>query len=95
MSEPSTNPTREQLRTEGFELIDEKLAYLTDCLAEALKSLGETELIPYLPWSGEVPEGNPPEGTQQLYSIGFQLLNMVEDLGLAEIIDTDLEIMNL
>ncbi|MFC7339230.1 phosphoenolpyruvate carboxylase [Haloferula chungangensis] len=79
MSSPTSSPTREQLRTEGFELIDEKLSYLTDCLAEALKSLGETELIPYLPWSGSVPDDNPPEGTQQLYSIGFQLLNMVEE----------------
>ena len=79
MSSPNTTPTREQLRSEGFELIDEKLSYLTDCLAEALESLGETELIPYLPWSGSVPEDTPPEGTQQLYSIGFQLLNMVEE----------------
>ncbi len=79
MSIQNSTPTREQLRTEGFELIDEKLAYLTDCLAEALKSLGETDLIPYLPWSGSVPEDTPPEGTQQLYSIGFQLLNMVEE----------------
>ena len=79
MSAPTPAPTREQLRTEGFELIDEKISYLTGCLAEALESLGETDLIPYLPWSGEVPEDNPPEGTQQLYSIGFQLLNMVEE----------------
>ncbi|MEP4076644.1 phosphoenolpyruvate carboxylase [Haloferula sp.] len=80
MSTPSSSTsTRDQLRIEGFELIDEKLTYLTSCLAEALESLGETELLPYLPWSGEVPEDNPPEGTQQLYSIGFQLLNMVEE----------------
>jgi phosphoenolpyruvate carboxylase len=74
-----TAPTREQLRLEGFELIDDTLAFLIACLGDALKSLGENDLIPYLPWSGEVPEEAPPEGTQQLYSIGFQLLNMVEE----------------
>ena len=74
-----SHPTREQLRREGFEQIDETLTTLIDCLAEALKSLGEDDLLPYLPWSGAVPEGIPPEGTQQLYSIGFQLLNMVEE----------------
>ncbi len=74
-----TAPTREQLRIEGFELIDETLAFLIGCLGDALKSLGEDALLPYLPWSGAVPENHPPEGTQQLYSIGFQLLNMVEE----------------
>ncbi|MBB5353299.1 phosphoenolpyruvate carboxylase [Haloferula luteola] len=77
MTESSS--TRDQLRREGFEQIDETLATLIDCLGEALKSLGEDALLPYLPWSGTVPEDHPPEGTQQLYSIGFQLLNMVEE----------------
>lgn len=72
-------PTREQLRLEGFELIDETLSFLVGCLGDALKSLGEEALLPYLPWSGTVPASHPPEGTQQLYSIGFQLLNMVEE----------------
>lgn len=72
-------PTREQLRLEGFELIDENLSLLIGCLGDALEALGEDELLPFLPWSGEVPNGAIPEGTQQLYSIGFQLLNMVEE----------------
>src|SRR5690606_37289744 len=76
---PMTSSTREQLRLEGFELIDENLKFLIGCLADALRSLGETDLLPYLPWSGSVPDIHPPEGTQQLYSIGFQLLNMVEE----------------
>ncbi len=78
-------PTREQLRLEGFELIDETLSFLVGCLGDALKSLGEESLIPYLPWSGTVPENHPPDGTQQLYSIGFQLLNMVEERAAAAI----------
>ncbi|MFD0892714.1 phosphoenolpyruvate carboxylase [Luteolibacter ambystomatis] len=73
-------PTREQLRLEGFDLIDETLSFLIGCLGEALESTGETALLPYLPWSGTVPDdANPPAGIPQLYSIGFQLLNMVEE----------------
>lgn len=73
-------PTREQLRLEGFDLIDETLSFLIGCLGEALQSTGETALLPYLPWNGTVPDDtNPPAGIPQLYSIGFQLLNMVEE----------------
>ena len=75
----SSNTTRDELRIQGFDLIDETLSYLISCLSDALKSLGEDELIPYIPWSGKVPEGDLPKGTQQLYSVGFQLLNMVEE----------------
>ncbi len=77
---PNQPIARQRLRLEGFELIDETLTFLIDCLGDALKQLGEDALIPYLPWSGNAPpEGTPPEGIQQLYSIGFQLLNMVEE----------------
>jgi len=70
---------RENLRQQGFELIDDTLTFLIDSLSDALTSLGEDELIPFLPWRNFTPETAPPEGTQQLYSIGFQLLNMVEE----------------
>src|SRR6478609_2620751 len=86
MTDPTGNPIREQLRLEGFDLIDERLQYLLGCLEEALVSSGEKELLPYLPWSGREPEiGAAPEGLPQLYSIGFQLLNMVEERVAAEI----------
>ncbi len=86
MTDPTGNPIREQLRLEGFDLIDERLQYLLGCLEEALVSTGEKELLPYLPWSGREPEiGAAPEGLPQLYSIGFQLLNMVEERVAAEI----------
>ncbi|MEY3894766.1 MAG: hypothetical protein RLZZ214_285, partial [Verrucomicrobiota bacterium] len=86
MTDTASNPIREQLRLEGFDLIDERLQYLLGCLEEALKSTGETDLLPYLPWSGREPEiGAAPEGLPQLYSIGFQLLNMVEERVAAEI----------
>lgn len=73
------NQIRENLRSEGFKLIDNTLSLLVDNLADALTSLGEDDLIPFLPWRGETPKSDPPEGIQQLYSIGFQLLNMVEE----------------
>ena len=86
MTDPATTPTREQLRLEGFELIDERLRYLLGCLEDALVSTGEKELLPFLPWSGREPEiGAAPEGLSHLYSIGFQLLNMVEERVAAEI----------
>ncbi|RYD22935.1 MAG: phosphoenolpyruvate carboxylase [Verrucomicrobiaceae bacterium] len=86
MTDSPSIPIREQLRLEGFDLIDERLGYMLGCLEDALKSTGETELLPYLPWSGRVPEaGTTPEGLPQLYSIGFQLLNMVEERVAAEI----------
>ena len=86
MTDPATNPTREQLRLEGFDLIDERLRYLLGCLEEALVSTGDQELLPFMPWSGREPGiGAAPEGLPQLYSIGFQLLNMVEERVAAEI----------
>lgn len=72
--------TREQLRLEGFDLIDETLATLMRCLGQALHGLGADSLVAFLPWAGDTPHGDSaPDGTQQLYSIGFQLLDMVEE----------------
>jgi phosphoenolpyruvate carboxylase len=85
MTDTSGHPTREQLRLEGFENIDTQLHFLLSCLEEALVSTGATELLPYLPWSGRQPAaGDAPEGLSELYSIGFQLLNMVEERVAAE-----------
>ena len=82
----TTNPTRERLRLEGFEIIDDTLTFLIGCLGEALESTGELSLLPYLPWAGTAPcDANPPAGIPQLYSIGFQLLNMVEERAAAAI----------
>jgi phosphoenolpyruvate carboxylase len=86
MTKTSGNPTREQLRLEGFDLIDGQLSYLLKCLEDALESTGDRDLLPFMPWSGHTPEvEDAPEGLPQLYSIGFQLLNMVEERVAAEI----------
>lgn len=85
MTDAASNPVREQLRLEGFDLIDEQLKFMLSCLEEALETTGEKELLPFMPWSGRIPTGAAPEGLPQLYSIGFQLLNMVEERVAAEI----------
>ncbi|MFM2199555.1 MAG: hypothetical protein RLZZ505_2987 [Verrucomicrobiota bacterium] len=79
--------TRDQLRIEGFGLIDERLNYLLGCLRDALSSAGETQLLPFMPWSGKEPAPGeiPPDDLPKLYSIGFQLLNMIEERVAAEI----------
>ncbi len=79
--------TRDQLRLEGFGLIDERLTYLLGCLRDALASAGETELLAFMPWSGKEPASGeiPPDDLPKLYSIGFQLLNMIEERVAAEI----------
>lgn len=79
--------TRDQLRIEGFGLIDERLTYLLGCLRDALASAGETQLLPFMPWSGQEPAAGeiPPDDLPKLYSIGFQLLNMIEERVAAEI----------
>ncbi|MFK7851181.1 MAG: phosphoenolpyruvate carboxylase [Akkermansiaceae bacterium] len=81
------SPTRDKLRTEGFELIDERLSYLLGCLKDSLESLGEKDLLNHMPWSGNEldPDTELPEQLPKLYSIGFQLLNMVEERVAAEI----------
>jgi len=82
-----TQSTRDQLRIEGFGLIDERLSYLLGCLEDALASAGETDLLVHMPWSGKEPDPDAalPEALPKLYSIGFQLLNMVEERVAAEI----------
>lgn len=85
-SEELENTTREKLRLEGFDLIDERLDLMIGCLKEALESVGETGLVAHMPWVGTEPAaGRIPEGLPKLYSIGFQLLNMVEERVAAEI----------
>lgn len=80
--------TRDQLRIEGFGLIEENLNYLLGCLHDALQSTGETDLLPLMPWSGAEPDPSSkqsPEKLPKLYSIGFQLLNIVEERVASEI----------
>lgn len=58
------------------------LAFLLECLKELLIENGESELARFVPWVNGKESGCPPEEFTekhiQLYSIAFQLLNIVE-----------------
>ncbi len=71
----------------AFGKVDRDLRFLMDCLAEVLESLGREEMAAYLPWRGALPEGEAPARIGQIYSIAFQLLNMVEENVAAEMRD--------
>jgi phosphoenolpyruvate carboxylase len=67
----------------GFEKIDRDLKFLIECLGEVIAELGLGQLAEHPPWFGKVAT---PDEVEQLpaqlglvYSIAFQLLNMVEE----------------
>jgi len=70
-------------REEGFAKLDQDLAYLMEILREVLEDLGEGPVAAQLPWPSESrPAGTPRSFSPQLgqaCSIGFQLLNLVEE----------------
>jgi phosphoenolpyruvate carboxylase len=69
--------------TIGFEKIDRDLHFLIECLGEVLTELGLGELARHLPWIGNVARAEHieelPAQLGLVYSIAFQLLNMVEE----------------
>jgi len=59
----------------------EDLEFLLECLREVVIENGEAELAAYIPWIGKHQKVKPEEMSPrlvQLYSIAFQLVNMVE-----------------
>ncbi|HWB61029.1 MAG TPA: phosphoenolpyruvate carboxylase [Chthoniobacteraceae bacterium] len=65
----------------GFGKLESDLKYLIECLGEVLTDLGHGELAAWLPWSGKpLPsDAKLPAQLGLVYSIAFQLLNMVEE----------------
>ncbi len=67
----------------GFAKISHDLQFLIECLGEVLSELGNTQLVKHLPWFGPAPYGHDAESLPPqlglVYSIAFQLLNMVEE----------------
>ena len=66
----------------GFAKLEDDLKYLIGCLGEVLTELGHAELAAWLPWSGKPAPADSTTLPPQLglvYSIAFQLLNMVEE----------------
>jgi phosphoenolpyruvate carboxylase len=67
----------------GFDKIDRDLKFLIACLGEVLDELGLKSLSAHLPWFGpadsKVDMAQVPPQLGLVYSIAFQLLNMVEE----------------
>ncbi len=71
----------------GFEKVDRDLDFLIGCFEEVLISLGEENLVRYLPWRNNLAKSDIsefPERVGQVYSIAFQILNMVEENAAAQ-----------
>lgn len=65
----------------GFDKLERDLKFLIECLGEVLTELGHGEMAAWLPWSDKpLPaDGKLPDQLGLVYSIAFQLLNMVEE----------------
>jgi len=73
----------------GFEKIERDLRFFIECLGEVLNELGLGELASHLPWFGSDPTkfeaAQAPTQLGLVYSIAFQLLNMVEENAAAHV----------
>jgi len=67
----------------GFDKIDRDLKFLVECLGSVLDELGLSDLSQHLPWFGpetfKTDAAQVPTQLGLVYSIAFQLLNMVEE----------------
>lgn len=81
MSEtPSQN-----LRSHGFQLLEDDLRYLMEAFSAVLQQLGEPELAASLPWIGSGVPQKTNRSLGQAYSIAFQMLNVVEERAASQI----------
>ena len=77
---------KEDYLARGFQKIHDDLTFLMHCIREVLEELGEQHLADNLPWIKEVRiDLTPNPRLCRAYSIGFQLLNMVEENVAAQI----------
>lgn len=69
--------------TIGFEKIERDLRFFIECLGEVLEELGHSDLASHIPWFGLDPTKfeteQVPGQIGLVYSIAFQILNMVEE----------------
>jgi len=65
----------------GFGKLESDLKFLIGCLGEVLTELGHGDMAVWLPWSDkpQPADGKLPPQIGLVYSIAFQLLNMVEE----------------
>jgi len=83
MSNPGPSEKSQQvLVTSGLETLDTEVLEIMTCLQEVLNSTGQSHLADQLPWLAEDGSGgatNSPQQTSEVYSIAFQLLDMIEE----------------
>jgi phosphoenolpyruvate carboxylase len=75
----------QNLRTLGFQLLEDDLRYLMAAFSAVLQKLGEPELAASLPWIGTGVPQKTNRSLGQAYSIAFQLLNVVEERAASQI----------
>ncbi|MGC3992270.1 MAG: phosphoenolpyruvate carboxylase [Chthoniobacteraceae bacterium] len=75
----------------GFHKLEEDLKFLMECFGEVLSDLGHKDMADLLPWTGKpLPVAKGAELPPQIglvYSVAFQLLNMVEENAAASMRD--------
>ncbi len=81
---PAAAP-QQNLRQNGFRILENDLRFLMEAFSAVLTKLGEPNLAACLPWIGT---GVPKQTTRalgQAYSIAFQLLNIVEERAASQV----------
>lgn len=80
-TEPTDDSQRKLVST-GLETLEAEVEEIMTCLEDVLESAGQANLAEKLPWlSGEdgATEVGSPRQTSEVYSIAFQLLDMIEE----------------
>ncbi len=78
---PSADEPRNLLAS-GLEALDSEVREIMTCLQEVLRSTGQSHLAGKLPWIAENDPGQATDSakqTSEVYSIAFQLLDMIEE----------------
>jgi phosphoenolpyruvate carboxylase len=79
---PPSDEPKVKLLASGLESLDAEVREIMTCLQEVLHSTGQSHLAGKLPWlSGESEQAamESPQQTSEVYSIAFQLLDMIEE----------------
>jgi len=67
------------VKTPATGRLEHDLAHLSRLLCAMLERQGRPDLAAWIPWGGSLPEGAPPPETERLYTIAFEILNLVEE----------------
>jgi phosphoenolpyruvate carboxylase len=65
--------------------LEKDLSHLSRLLRTMLERQGRADLAAWIPWGGTIPEGEPPVEAERLYTIAFEILNLVEENASAQV----------